>query len=553
MPTVNLNREVVEKLIGKKLTLEQLKDRISMIGTDLERVEGNEIVVEVFPNRPDMLSEPGFARALSSFVGARTGLRKYDVKKPAKDYKVIVDKSVAEVRPFTSCAIVKGLKFNDEKLREIIQLQEKLHVTFGRNRKKLAIGIYPLEKIVMPITYKAMKPGDVKFRPLESDIQMTGKEILEKHPKGKEFAHLLEGAKAYPVFVDAKNNVLSMPPVINSHETGKVTEKTTDLFIECSGFDQRVLDECINIIVTSLAELGGEIHGMELDYGRKKTASPNLEPREMKLDLAYANKMIGLELKEAEAKKLLEKMGFGYSQGKVLIPAYRADILHPIDIAEDMAIAYGYENFEPEIPNVMTIGEEHPVELFKARVASIMSGMGMLECMSYHLISKEAMEAKTGMKVPLVELENSKSDRNALRPALGPNLMQVLSENTNKEYPQEIFELGVAFRLGQNPETGVDEEEHLAIAMAGADIDFTRAKQVLEELFKSLGLECSVEKANIPSFIPGRRAAVLSGKAGVGVMGEVHPQVLENYGIQMPVSVIELDIGKIYELVGKKA
>src|SRR3989344_1414874 len=151
MPTITLNRKVVEELVGKKLPLDKLKDRISMLGTDLESINEKEIVVEIFPNRPDLLSEQVFARALSSFIGVKKGLRNYKSNKPS--YKVVIDKSVKEVRPYTACAVVKNLNFSDERIREMIQIQEKLHVTYGRNRKKVAIGIYPLEKIKFPVNY----------------------------------------------------------------------------------------------------------------------------------------------------------------------------------------------------------------------------------------------------------------------------------------------------------------------------------------------------------------------------------------------------------------
>ena len=199
MPVVNLNRKVFEKLVGKKLPLEELKDRISMLGTDLDSI-GDEIEVEVFPNRPDMLSEQGFARAFSSFIGVKTGLREYKVTKSGE--KLVVDGSVSEVRPYTACAIVKSLSFNDEKIREIIQSQEKLHVSYGRNRKKAAIGIYPMEKIKFPVRYLAKKPGEIKFKPLESSKEMTGLQILSQHPTGRDYGHLLEGKKKFPIFMD---------------------------------------------------------------------------------------------------------------------------------------------------------------------------------------------------------------------------------------------------------------------------------------------------------------------------------------------------------------
>src|SRR3989338_4574479 len=108
MPTVTLNRKVLDALIGNKLSPEELKDRIAMIGTDLESLDDKEVVVEVFPNRPDMLSEQGFGRALRSFLGLQTGLADYTVKKSG--YKVIVDSSVT-MRPYTACGIVQHLTF----------------------------------------------------------------------------------------------------------------------------------------------------------------------------------------------------------------------------------------------------------------------------------------------------------------------------------------------------------------------------------------------------------------------------------------------------------
>ena len=156
----------------------------------------------------------------------------------------------------------------------------------------------------------------------------------------------------YPLFEDAKGDILSMPPIINSEKTGRVTAQTKDLFVECSGFDFGVLSTCLNIIVTALADMGGEINSLHLIYPDEVKSSPDLTPRRMKLDLPYVNKRLGLQLSAAEAGKLLEHMGYGCQNGEVLIPAYRADILHQVDLIEDIAIAYGYENFKEEIPNV---------------------------------------------------------------------------------------------------------------------------------------------------------------------------------------------------------
>ncbi|MBU1199039.1 MAG: phenylalanine--tRNA ligase subunit beta [Nanoarchaeota archaeon] len=554
MPTVTLNKEVLEKLVGKKLPLEELKDRISMLGTDLEKIEGNEIIVEVFPNRPDMLSEQGFARALSSFIGVKTGLRKYKVNKAEKDYKVIIEAPVKKVRPFTACAIVKNLKFDDEKIREIIQIQEKLHVSMGRNRKKLAIGIYPLEDITLPITYTAKKPKDIKFIPLESDKEMDGLQILQKHPTGREYAHLLEGKEVYPIFIDAKNNILSMPPIINSHKTGKISEKTKDVFIEFSGFDYDVLSKGLNILVTALADMGGEIYEMQIEdeKEKKKTTSPDLSPIEWKLDIKYVNKMLGLDLSESEIKKLLEKMGYDYDSKnkKVLVPAYRTDILHQIDFAEDIAIAYGYENFEPEIPNVSTIGETDKFEEFKSRVANILVGLGLIETNTYHITNKEDHNKKMCYEAEAIELKNALTkDYSLLRSWILPGSIKVLSENTNKEYPQNIFDMGTIFRIKKEEETGVKEFCRVAVTLCNKDANYTCIKQVFDALMDALDIKYDIKVAEHSSFIKGRLGRVSIKNIGLAYIGEINPQVLENFGIEMPIAAFELNLTELYNIM----
>jgi len=549
MPSITLNKTVFEQLVGKQLPLEELKDRISMLGTDLEDIQGNEIHVEVFPNRPDMLSEQGFARAFSSFIGVKTGLRKYAIKE--SNQKVMIDPSVKGIRPYTACAIVKGLHFNEERLQQVIQIQEKLHVTYGRKRKKAAIGIYPMEKITFPITYKADLPQKIKFKPLEAHTEMTALEILEHHKAGKEYAHLLHGLAKYPFFIDAKGEILSMPPVINSDKTGRVTDETKDVFVECSGFDFEVLSTCLNMIVTALADMGGEIYSLKLEYPDGVKITPNLTPTKMKLDLPYVNKRLGLSLSEKDAVKMLEKMGYGFEQGQVLVPAYRADILHQVDLIEDIAIAYGYENFQEEIPNVATIGEEDAFEKFAKKVRELLVGMQLLEVKNFHLTTKEDLTTKVNLpNEKPIPLKNAIGDHNHLRNAIIPSLLKTLAENQHHEYPQNIFEIGRIF-VPWDTETGVLEPEHLCVMLCHDKTDFTEIRQVLEALISALGLECAVKESEHPPFIPGRSGDVTIHGKKIGIIGELHPQVITNWQMTMPVVCFEMNLGELFKLAWK--
>ena len=544
MPTITLDKKDVMNLIGKEIPDDELKDRISMLGTDLEKVDDSEIVVEVFPNRPDLLSEEGFSRALSSFIGAKTGLKKYDVKK--SNFKVNVEKSVENVRPFIRCAILKNVNLSDEAIKSLMQLQEKLHLTHGRKRKKVAIGVHDFDAIKFPLVYKAVKPDAISFVPLDMKTEMNLAEILAKHPKGRDYAFVLEGLSKYPIIIDAKNDVVSFPPIINGVVT-QVKEHTKNLFIDVTGLDVNAVTQALNILVTSLDDRGAEIYSLDID----NVVSPDLNQRKMKVELSYVNKLLGLNLNEKKFVELLSRMGLGYDKD-VLIPAYRGDIIHPVDIVEAAAIAYGFENFEPEIPNIATIAEENSFEKFKTKVANILIGLGMIETNTYHITNKENLNKKMNLKLDCVELSNALTiDYNVLRSWMIPSLMDVLKFNKNREFPQKIFEMGICFKENKEKETGVEEFTRLAVLISHTKSNFTEIKQVLDYLFKMLGLEYKTEDTEHTSFIKGRVGRVVVNEKKLAYIGEISPEVITNWELEMPVAALELNLTELFELILK--
>ncbi|MDP1729443.1 MAG: phenylalanine--tRNA ligase subunit beta [archaeon] len=548
MAGVKFSRKEFEKHF--KLT-DELKEKISLFGTHFEGIseDGNEIELEITPNRPDLYSLHGFIRAFSAFLGKSKGLKEYKLNKPEKNFEVKIDSSVRDVRPFTACAIVKDLKFDNEKIKEIINIQEKIHNTLGRNRKKIAIGIYPLEKITLPIKLEARKPTDIKFMPLEMDREMNGLQILQSHPTGREYANLLEGKDKFPIFVDAKGEILSMPPIINSHKTGKITETTKDIFIECSGFDFDILKKTLNILVTMLAEMNGKIYQMELSYGSKKELTPNLTPEKMKISVENVNKLLGLELKENEIGKLLEKMGHNYDKGIVSVASWRTDVMHEVDLIEDIAIGYGYDNFKPELPSIATTGEIDKTEVLKKRIAEILSGLNMLEISNYHLLTLEESKNVGLKEKEIIEVEDSKSEWKILRPNLLSLILNSLKKNLDAEYPQRIFELGKVFEKDNTgkSETGIKETEKLAVAIASSNAGFTEIKQVLEYLLRMLGKyqDVLIESEDIPNFLDGRGAKITLNNKVLGFFGELKPQMLSNLGIKMPVGILEINVEEL--------
>ncbi|MBU1252003.1 MAG: phenylalanine--tRNA ligase subunit beta [Nanoarchaeota archaeon] len=549
MAIVTFSKNQFEKDFGTMDS--KMENKIAMFGTPLDGVDSNELRIEVNPNRPDLLSYHGFSRALKAFIGKEKGLKEYKLNKPEKNYSVTIDSSVKDVRPYTACAIVRGLKFNDERIKELIETQEKLHITLGRKRKKAAIGIYPLEKIKLPITFEAMEPDKIKFVPLESERELSGLEILQRNPTGKEYAHLLAGKAKFPVFLDAENKVLSMPPIINSQTTGKVTEETKDVFVECSGEDSEILKKCLNIIVTSLSDMGGEIYQMNLRFGAgKKEITPNLQPQKLKISIENVNKTLGLDLKEKQLKEFLERMGHNYNakDSSVEIPAWRTDILHEVDLIEDVAIAYGYDNFVPEIPKIATVGEKDGEEIIKKKISEILSGLGIIEVSNYHLTTKKDQVEKMGLPKDseVLEVVGSKTEYTTLRENLSHLLLKNLAENVDSEYPQQIFETGRVFSESSG---SISENEMLAGSLSSGN--FTRIKQIIEYLFRMLNLESKVnfkETEETPAhFIEGRTADIIFNGEKIGSAGEVHPRVLSNWKIKMPAALFEIKLEEIFK------
>jgi phenylalanyl-tRNA synthetase beta chain len=394
----------------------------------------------------------------------------------------------------------------------------------------------------------AREPSKIKFRPLEYPEEITGAQILRQHPTGRDYAGLLENCKAYPIFVDANDNILSMPPIINSHETGKIDENTTEVFVECSGFNKHYLEKSLNILVSALADMGAEICSVAIkDNGR--SVSPKLERQKIEFRIEDVNRILGLNLTGKEIEKNLNRMGIVVSKQKkklfAMVPAYRTDVLHWVDIAEDVAIAYGYDRFVPELPKISTIAEEDRCAVLKRVVGEILAGLGFIEALSLHLNTKDEIKKMHYQFNDFIEVEDSKTEYNVLRIDLLTNLMKIFSENSNSHYPQKIFEMGRVFRTSSERETGIDERDLLSIAICEEKADFTQIKQVLDYLFKMLGRSYEIQETENSNFIPGRVGKILVGKREVGVIGEVSPRCLKNWGVDFPVVAIEVELKEL--------
>ncbi|MBI2578550.1 MAG: phenylalanine--tRNA ligase subunit beta [Candidatus Aenigmarchaeota archaeon] len=529
----------LENLVGKKLSEKELTELIPMMGCPFEKLEDGKIYYEIFPNRPDLLSPEGFARALRTFLGLSKGLSKYK----SKSSGIKLAAKNVESRPYVVAAVVRNAKLNDYVIGSLIQLQEKIHETFGRKRKKIAIGIHDLDKVKPPFTYKPAKPKEISFIPLDMKEKMNLGEILDEHPKGKEYAHILKGAREYPVITDSNGDVLSFPPIINGELT-RVTQHTKNLFIDITGTNKLAINQALNILVTSLAERGFDVETVEV-IGKTKNITPDLKPWRMKVSIDYVNKLLDLDLNPQEFRELLGKMGFEYD-GYVLVPPYRVDIMHEMDIVEDAAIGKGYWTFEPKIPKVPTIAERSK-EDFVYYLRDSLTALGFQEVMSMILTNKEDEFAKMNKREEEVceTLNPVTVECTICRPSLLPSLIKTFSQNKHRDYPQKIFEVGDVLLPDENQETGVAIMKKFSAGISDSKISYEQLSSVLDAFFSNLGIKYSLKKSVHASFIEGRCADIFVGKKHLGVIGELHPSVINNWKLEKPVVALEMDLEEI--------
>jgi len=553
MPTITINLNDLNSLLGRTISLEEFREIVFPLKCgQIESVIGSEITLEVSHDRPDLFSVEGIARELRGILGVEMGLPRYELRESG--FRVFIDPSVAAVRPFISCAIVRGLKLSEEAIVQAMQLQEKLHLAHGRGRRKVSIGIHDLSDLTHEIHYSAKKPEEIRFIPLGEDREMDGGEILELTPKGREYGHIIKGYPRYPLLYDSDGKVLSMPPIINGIVT-KVTEDTEDVFLDVTGTDEEAVEWIARIMATSLFERGGGLETVKIRGPGGEFARPDLSPLELGLDAGLVKKLLGLQLPVESISESLRKMRHDATplgdRIAVLAPPYRMDILHSVDLVEDVAIGIGYGNIEPEIPYIPTRGKELYISVFSRKVRDLMVGFGFQEVMSYMMTSKAALFDKMGLvEGECVEIENPMTaEYSVLRNWLLPSLMGFLSHNRHVAYPQRVFECGDVVEVDAKEPTMTRATRKLAGVICDFKASYEDAQSVVYSLLKNMGFSRpEAERAEHPSFIRGRVAEIRMAGNLFGILGEIHPKVLNNFGLEYPASAFELDVSKMMEL-----
>ena len=564
MPTIEAELDDLESLLGVKLPRDEegLNDILAYVKGEVKQVEGQDLRIEFKDsNRADIWGVEGLARALRGFLDLEKGLKDYQIA-GSSGVQVEVDARLENIRPYIGCSVVRDIKLTNAAIRQIMRFQDKMDQTYGRNRRRTSIGVYDFDLITPPLSYRTAEPREVSFVPLEFEEELTLEEILDRHPKGIDYGRIVRDYPVWPIFMDSEDKVLSFPPIINSNDLGRITDKTSNVLTEVTGTAYKTVHDVLTNITLALADRRGSIHSAEIHYPYEeitKAVTPTLNTETMKIDLDFIQKVAGIELNPSEIKDLLERSRYGVAEATkssvtVEVPCYRVDILHPIDVVEDIAISYNYNKIQPEWPQLPTIGSLSSETEFRDLVREIMIGLGFQEILTYSMTNPDVLFTKMNIESEtVVEIANPKLvSMTCMRSWLLPSLMELLSHNSHVEYPQRIFEVGYCTNHDRERENKTIDQEKLACVTIHSNANFTEAKSMLDAFLTNLGMRYQLVALDHSSFIEGRTGNILVENAEVGFIGELHPQVLRNWNLENPAAAFEIDLDKLRQIVRQR-
>jgi phenylalanyl-tRNA synthetase beta chain len=553
VPVITVKLSDLESLLGRKLSDEEIYYYLAKLKCEVEALEGDQLTYEANSDRPDLFSVEGLSRALKSWLGI-----------PWQPYRIIdstIEGYASKIpeRPYVALAVVRDLVLSDEAVSQIMQLQEKLTQTYGRGRRKVSIGVYDLKGVKPPIKYELADPDTTRFTPLNETSTMTLREALEKTEKGLIYGYIIKDMKKYPVLKDSEDKILSLVPIINSDDF-KVTPDTREVLIDATGTS---LDEVINavtIMATSVVERSRSrvIEAVKVFYpDGLHVEAPRKSSNSVVVNMEDVNRLLGTSLTVEEASKLLsyfyyEVVAKGENAFVVKPPVYRVDVKSWVDVAEDIAIAYGYERLGSEassLPQHSSIGRKHPIEYYSMRVRDILIGLGFEEVANYMLSSRATQLELLGLEAPMFLVENPKSERfEGVRIWITPQLVETIVENADKASRLAIFEIGDVVLVDPEEETKARVERRVGIAITHDKVTLTDGLAYVRALLRELGITPLFEKHELPGFLAERTAKVIACKGEIGFVGEVDPRILYKLGAKNPIVVAELSLDKVIKL-----
>ncbi|XP_048329858.2 phenylalanine--tRNA ligase beta subunit, cytoplasmic [Ziziphus jujuba] len=588
MPTVSVGRDRLFAALGRTYTQEEFEELCFSFGIELDDVttekaiirkekhldeeasEDEEVIykIDVPANRYDLLCLEGLAQALRIF-NKEEEIPSYTLANISREkmIKMHVKPETSLIRPYVVCAVLRGINFDEARYNSFIDLQDKLHQNICRRRTLVAIGTHDLDTLQGPFTYEALPPSSINFVPLKQVKSFRADELMEFYKsdlKLKKFLHIIENSPVFPVLYDCNRTLLSLPPVINGAHSA-ITLKTKNVFIECTATDLTKAKIVLNTMVTAFSafcERKFEIEPVEvINSDGRSCVYPDLSVYNMEVSLSYVNSSIGVSLQAEEVTNLLNRMQLRAEQSvlgnnqfsiNVSVPPTRSDVLHPCDVMEDVAIAYGYNNIPKTKPaSLQPLPLNELSDVMRLEIAM----SGFTEVLTFILCSRKenfTMLNREDDKSTAVIIGNPRSsDFEVVRTSLMPGILKTVGHNKDHPKPIKIFEVGDIAVLDDMKDVGSTNRRQLAALYCGSTSGFELIHGLVDRIMEVVGVPFVpiddntgyfIKPANEPEFLPGRQARIIYKGNSIGTFGIVHPEVLNNFDIPDPCSFVELSI-----------
>mmetsp|Transcript_17496 Transcript_17496/g.31588 ORF Transcript_17496/g.31588 Transcript_17496/m.31588 type:complete len:586 (+) Transcript_17496:10133-11890(+) len=585
MPTVTLKRANFLEALGLPLTDFEFDELCFEFGIELDDVtseaeiarrergtsaaEGlsTEVLykIDIPANRYDLLSQEGLVQALRVFKNLSPAPA-YNLVVPEHPEQIVVDASTAEFRPFVVGAILRNIKFTPDTLRSFLDLQDRLHQNICRKRTLVAIGTHDYDTIKGPILYTAKPPQEIVFKALNQENESNAEalfEVLSNDNKLKNYLSIISSYPRYPVIYDSQGIVLSLPPIINGDHS-KLTVDTRNVFIECTATDLTKAHIVLKTLVAAFSEYTENKYDIEavhvVDSRGNSHVTPRFENTQIDVEVEYVNKLVGVHLNVTEISTLLNRMCLtnsvtSASALRVQVPITRPDVLHSCDIAEDVAIAFGYNNIVRRIPALNTTASEQPLNVYADMLRDEIARAGFTEVLTFILVAfkenyEDLLRPRDGLAV---EIANpSSQDFQLPRTTLIPGLLKTLSANKTHPKPIKIFELGDCVVKDSAHPSGCKNIRKLSALQANTTAELEVIHGLLDIVLGKLGFKFSrdyfLRPSDHPTFLPGRQAEIVLKDHVIGHLGIIHPEVLENFDLKLPVSLFEVDVEALNSL-----
>uniref|UniRef100_A0AC35FZ94 Phenylalanine--tRNA ligase beta subunit n=1 Tax=Panagrolaimus sp. PS1159 TaxID=55785 RepID=A0AC35FZ94_9BILA len=559
MPTIGVKKRLLDEFLGKSYSQKEIDELCFDYGLEVDDIvteksdagiDEEVYKIEIPANRYDLLCVEGLTRALKVFK-KEISPPKYEIAKPAKMQRMTVESSVTEVRGFLVAAVLRGVTLNKDSYASFIDLQDKLHQNICRRRTLVSMGTHDLDTIQGPFVYKALPPKEIKFAPLNQKKVMNGQELMEFYTNDlhlREFLPIIRDKPAYPVIYDSKNVVCSLPPIINGDHS-KITLNTKNILIEVTATDLKKAKIVLDTVVAMFSQYCDKkftVEPVEVQYPNGDVqVYPELSYREQIVDINNINTKIGFNLKSDEMVTLLEKMSLSCKVDEkddtkihVVIPPTRHDILHECDVAEDVGLAYGFNNIVRKLPEAHTVGQSFPLNKLTDQMRDGVVAAGWTEVLNFALCSTD--DVSTRMRKPdqlknVVKISNPKTaDFQVARNALVPGLLKTLSYNKDMPIPLKIFEIQDIVIKDESTDTNSRNERHLAALYCSKTGGFEIIQGFLDRMMELLDYKFKNTE--------GRGYFIEEHDVVVGTFGILHPEVISAFALTLPCSALELNL-----------